>query len=53
MSPNTPRRKRKRKPTLGGRFSNSSLALEIGLIRMTIDLQRELERKEQQKEESK
>ena len=51
MTINTNRRKRRRKPTLSGRFGSSTIALEIGLIRMTMDMQRELERKEQEKDQ--
>lgn len=40
------RRKRRRKPTMNGRFGPSSVALEIGLLRMTIDTQRELDKLE-------
>jgi hypothetical protein len=35
------RRKRKRKPTSSGRFVGSTVAYEIGLVRMAIDVQRE------------
>lgn len=50
MLVNTNRRKRRRKPTLSGRFGSSTIALEIGLIRMTLDLQRELEKKSEPKD---
>ena len=44
-------RKRKRKPTMTPRFGSSTLALEIGLLRMTMDVMREFESKEQKKKE--
>lgn len=51
----TTRRKRRRRPTMTPRFGSSSVALEIGLVRLTLDMQRELEleRKEERKEENK
>ncbi len=45
---NSVRRKRRRKPTMTPRFGSSSIALEIGLIRLTLDMQRELEKKERE-----
>ena len=47
-----PRRKRKRRPTFTPRFGSSSIALEIGLLRMTLDMARELEKKEDEKEKN-
>ena len=35
------RRKRKRKPTSGGRFQGSLVAYEMGLVRMAIEVQKE------------
>lgn len=35
------RRKRKRKPTLGGRFQGSQVAYEMGLVRLAIEVQKE------------
>ena len=46
---NNTRRKRKRKPTLTPRFGSSTVALEIGLIRMSIDAIREETQREQRK----
>lgn len=53
MIVNTSRRKRKRRPTMTPRFGQSTVALEIGLLRMTLDMPRELDRKEESKEEKK
>lgn len=53
MNQQNNRRKRRRKPTLSGRFGSSTLALEIGLIRMTMDMQKELERKQEQQKDEK
>ncbi len=39
-------RKRRRRPTMTPRFGTSSIAFEIGLLRMTIDMARQLEKKE-------
>ena len=36
------RRPRKRKPTLNPRFKSKSIALEISLVRMALEVQREL-----------
>lgn len=47
MQLNTTRRKRKRKPTLTPRFGNSTVALEIGLIRLALEAQREIEKLEE------
>lgn len=47
-------RKRRRRPTMTPRFGSSSIALEIGLLRMTLDMARELEKNEdKQKPEQK
>lgn len=35
------RRKRKRKPTSEGRFINSSVAYELGLVRLALEAERE------------
>ena len=40
------RRRRKRRPTITPRFGNSSVALELGLLRMAIDAIREVEKKD-------
>ena len=42
------RRKRRRKPTLTPRFGSSTIALEIGLIRLALEAQREFEKKEEE-----
>lgn len=47
------RRKRRRRPTMTPRFGQNSLALEIGLLRLTLDLQREAGKLEQKSEEKK
>ncbi|MFN8392093.1 MAG: hypothetical protein U0136_17510 [Bdellovibrionota bacterium] len=39
-------RKRRRRPTMTPRFGSSTIALEIGLLRMTLDMARELEKKD-------
>lgn len=44
MQTTNTRRKRRRKPTMNGRFGPASMALEIGLLRMTIDTQREIDK---------
>ena len=36
---------------MSGRFGASTVALEIGLLRLTLDMQRELEKKEERKEQ--
>ena len=41
------RRRRRRRPTGIPRFGPESIALEIGLLRMSLDVQREIERKEE------
>jgi len=41
------RRKRKRRPTITPRFGNSSIALELGLLRMALDAYREAEKKDE------
>ena len=46
----TTRRKRRRRPTMTPRFGSSTIALEIGLVRMTLDMQRDIEKKESRKE---
>lgn len=51
MIVNTSRRRRRRRPTLTPRFGASTVALEIGLLRMTLDMQRELEKKEPRKDD--
>jgi hypothetical protein len=43
---NQQRRKRRRKPTLTPRFGSSTLALEIGLLRLSLEAQREFEEQE-------
>ena len=53
MIVNTSRRKRRRRPTLTPRFGTSTVALEIGLLRMTLDMQREFEKQERAEKESK
>lgn len=50
QSQNT-RRKRKRRPTMNPRFGPSSIALELGLLRMTMDIYREQEKKESKDQE--
>ena len=45
-------RKRRRRPTMTPRFGSSSIALEIGLLRMTIDMAREIEKKEREERRS-
>jgi hypothetical protein len=47
------RRKRRRRPTFTPRFGPASIAFEIGLLRMTLEAERELERKKDEKEEKK
>ena len=37
------RRKRRRKPTMTPRFGDSTIALEIGLLRMSLGMERELD----------
>ncbi len=49
----TTRRKRRRKATLTPRFGSSTVALEIGLIRMTLDVIKEIEKKEQEERSEK
>ena len=44
MPGNQLKRKRRRRPTFTPRFGPSSVALEIGLLRLTLDVHRELER---------
>ena len=41
-------RKRRRRPTMTPRFNSNSIALEIGLLRMTLDMARDLEKKEEE-----
>ena len=43
------RRKRRRKPTMTPRFGENSVAFEIGLIRLSMEVQREMEQKEKAK----
>ena len=40
------RRRRKRRQTISQRFGPTSVALELGLLRLTLELERELEKKE-------
>ena len=40
------RRKRRRRPTITPRFGAGSIALELGLLRLTLESQRELEKRE-------
>jgi hypothetical protein len=40
------RRKRRRQPTVTPRFGSSSIALEIGLIRMAIEASKDLDKAE-------
>lgn len=44
------RRKRKRKPTMTPRFADSTLALEIGLVRLSLEAFQELEKERQKKQ---
>ena len=46
------RRKRRRKPTMTPRFGQNSVAFEIGLLRMTMGMQRELEEAEKKADKS-
>lgn len=46
MQTNNTRRRRRRKPTLTPRFGPTSVALEIGLLRLALEAQREAERRE-------
>ncbi len=46
------RRKRRRKPTMTPRFGENSVAFEIGLLRMTMGLQREMEQAEKKTDKS-
>ena len=43
-------RKRKRRPTLTPRFGSSTIAMEIGLLRMTLDMARQIQHEESGKE---
>ena len=43
---NNTRRKRRRKPTLTPRFGDNSVAFEIGLIRMSLEVQKEVQKEE-------
>ena len=43
------RRKKRRRPTLTPRFGPSSVALEIGLIRQTLDVTRDSDMKSRRK----
>ena len=47
----TTRRKRRRRPTMTPRFGGSTIALEIGLVRLTLDMPREIEKKESRKDD--
>ena len=42
----TQRRKRRRRPTLTPRFGDSTIALEIGLIRLTLQAAKDEEKRE-------
>lgn len=53
MNPANSRRKRKRRPTFTPRFGSSTIAFEIGLLRMTLDMTRDLEKKEEEKDREK
>lgn len=53
MNPFSSRRKRKRRPTFTPRFGPASIAFEIGLLRMTLDMAREIEKKEQENKREK
>jgi hypothetical protein len=44
------RRKRKRKPTLNGRFLGSSIAYELGLVKMAIEVEKEFKSENARKE---
>lgn len=44
-------RKRRRRPTMTPRFNSNSIALEIGLLRMTLDMARDIEKKEESKKQ--
>jgi hypothetical protein len=46
MQPLNNRRKRRRRPTLTPRFGPSSPALELGLLRLTLEMYKELEKKD-------
>lgn len=50
QSSNNTRRKRRRKPTMTPRFGPSSVALEIGLLRLALEAQRDFEREESKRE---
>ena len=50
MEQTNQRRKRRRRPTLTPRFGSSTVALEIGLIRLTLDMVRELEKDTKEEE---
>ena len=52
MQINHNRRKRRRKPTMTPRFGPTSVAFEIGLLRLSLDVQRELEAAEKQQAKS-
>lgn len=51
MQTNTTRRRRRRKPTMTPRFGSSSIALEIGLLRLALEAQREAEKLEEKDKE--
>lgn len=42
------RRPRKRKPTLTPRFNSSSIAYEIGLIRISMEMVKDIEKEERE-----
>ena len=52
MAVNDNRRKRRRKPTMTPRFGPTSIAFEIGLLRMTMGMQREMEEAEKKANKS-
>lgn len=53
MQTNNARRRRRRKPTFTPRFGSSSIALEIGLLRLALEAQREAEKFEEEKDKQK
>ena len=46
MNQTTTRRKRKRKATSEGRFLNSTVAYELGLVRLALEAEREFVREQ-------
>jgi hypothetical protein len=53
MNQNIIRRKRKRKATSEGRFLNSTVAYELGLVRLALEAEREFIREQNQEKNSK